>query len=309
MNRVYFLAPSESWIVDRFKEEWDRDNVDVSVQDPGVADVLWVCACWCWRRLPIELLKERKVLVTCHHYVPGKFNEQEFRTRDQVVTAYHVPNKHTYNFVRPLTQKHIEIIPYWANNKIWHKTDEKNELRQKHGIPTDGYIIGSAQRDTEGAGIPRLIFEPKLEKGPDLFADYVEKLMAQHRREPFHAYPSGPHVLLAGWRRQYLITRFKNSGVAFSYFELPSQEVLNELYQCLDLYAVTARQEGGPQSLIETGLLGIPVVSRDVGIASEVLPASAISNDVSLALPAVPNVERLKLPAGYEPYRRLIESL
>lgn len=310
---AYFHAPQENWIVDRFKQEWDNDNWDMSVLNPHAADVLWICADWCWRQLPIELLKERKVLVTCHHYVPSKFNEQEFRLRDQIVTAYHVPNKHTEAFIRPFTQRPIHVIPYWANQNIWKpSTEPRGALRKKHGLPEAGYLIGSFQRDTEGSDL----ISPKLEKGPDLFADFAEKAYRSWEQTvEIWGRSCGtninwhPHVVLAGWRRQYVISRLEKAKIPYSYIELPSQETTNELYQTLDLYPVTARQEGGPQSLIEAGLLGINVISRDVGIASEVLPASAINDDVSLATPAIPNIEHLKLPLGYERYRELIESL
>lgn len=69
------------------------------------------------------------------------------------------------------------------------------------------------------------------------------------------------------------------------------------------------RVEGGPQSLVECGLLDIPVVSRDIGIADIVLPRSAINDDVTLAKPSVPNVEKLKLPLCYSAFRTLIEEL
>lgn len=313
--KVYFHAPNEGWIVDRFKKEWDEDNNDISVSRPEDADVLWLCADWCWTQLlqhPQDVLHKKKVLVTVHHIVPDKFKQQqsiEFQMRDQIVTAYHVPNKHTYDFIRPLTNKPIHVVPYWANQKIWHKTDEKAELRKKHGIPEGGYVIGSFQRDTEGAGIPNGVFDPKLEKGPDLFADYVEGLEKQYKEQPFFGYPDGIHVLLAGWRRQYLIERFKASGVSFSYIEMPTQETLNELYQTLDLYPVTARQEGGPQSLLECGLLDVPVVSRNIGMASQVLRPIAIADNVADARSLVPDVSDLVLPHGYAPYRQLLESL
>ena len=136
--------------------------------------------------------------------------------------------------------------------------------------------------------------------GPDLLADALER-----------AFNDGVslHVVLAGWRRQYIIGRLERAGIPYTYFELPTQEVLNELYQTLDLYPVTARYEGGPQSLIECGLLGIRCVSRPVGIASDVLPLEAIGDKVELCTPAVPNVEALKLPAGYAPFRKLIEEV
>ena len=81
------------------------------------------------------------------------------------------------------------------------------------------------------------------------------------------------------------------------------------MYQCLDEYAVTARHEGGPQALIECGLLGVPTVSTPVGIAEQVLPPSAIANNVFDASPSVPDVEDWKLPGGFQQYRELLQSL
>ncbi len=311
--KVYFHAPNENWIVDRFKKEWDEDNSDISVSKPEDADVLWICADWCWAQLEnVMKAKPRKILVTCHHYVPEKFDLSDFQARDAYVTAYHVPNQHTYDFIRPLTKKRIEIIPYWANQKIWHKTGDQIEFRKKHGIPENAYVVGSFQRDTEGAGISYGEFLPKWEKGPDLFADYVEDLCYWYDKEPFFGYPDGIHVLLAGWRRQYLIARFEVTRVPFTYIEMPSQETLNELYQTLNLYPITARYEGGPQALIEAGLLDIPVVSRRVGMAEHVLKEIALESEneeLSAARPLIPDVSDLVLPSGYEPYRKLLASL
>lgn len=299
MKKVFVLAPKEDWIVDRFVKEWTEDNRDVTVDDPKHCDVVWLLADWCWTRVPVGYLATKKVLVTVHHVVPDKFQtkeRQEFLLRDRYVAAYHVPNKHTETFVRALTDKPVHVIPYWANQHIWRPTGTKEALRKKHGLPEDGFLVGSFQRDTEGKDLS----SPKLEKGPDLLADNLIKLNGVAR---------GVHVVLAGWRRQYLIGRLQQAGVRYSYFELPSQEVVNELYQALSMYTVSARYEGGPQALIECGLLGVPCISRDVGMASQVLPPRAVNDDLWLARPMVPDVERLKLPAGYQPYRDLIEAL
>lgn len=298
MKKVFILAPSESWIVDRFVKEWNEDNSDISTNDPNRADVIWLMADWCWERIPYVLLKTRKVITTIHHIVPEKFSAQalrEFAARDEVTTAYHVPNEYTQAFISKLTTKPIHVINYWANQKIWRRTHDKALLRKKHGLPESAFIIGSFQRDTEGSDLK----SPKLEKGPDLLADFIQQLSKEAEL----------HVLLAGWRRQYIISRLEEMSVKFTYLERPSQEVLNELYQTIDLYPVTARQEGGPQSLIECGLHGINVISRPIGIANMVLKSESINLDVSLATPSVPNVEGLRLPHGYEPYRKLIQSL
>jgi hypothetical protein len=298
MKSVYVLAPGEDWIVDRFVKEWNQDNFDISVARPEQADIIWLMSDWCWNRIPGHLLFDKKVITTIHHIVPEKFSKQEqnnFALRDTFTDVYHVPNEHTKAFIEPLTSKPIYVINYWANNNIWKPTSTREAIRNKYDIMRTEYIVGSFQRDTEGSDLK----SPKLEKGPDLLADFLETLNKKR----------GIHVMLAGWRRQYIIERLNKADIGYTYIERPSQEIVNELYQTLDLYPVTARQEGGPQSLIECGLLGVNVVSRDIGIARQILPSSAINDDVSLAIPAIPNVDNLKLPMGYEPYRKLIESL
>lgn len=302
--KVFTLAPQENWIVDRFASEWNADNADIATSDPREADVIWLFADWAWSHLSFDLLRSRKVLTTIHHIVPDKFHgpqRYEFQARDELTNVYHVPNERTRDFVSTLTSKPIHVIPYWANQKIWRQTSNRDSLRMKHGIPLKGYVLGSFQRDTEGAGISHGQYLPKLEKGPDLLADYFEKV--------HHRVGNIMHVVLAGWRRQYLISRLKASNIPHSYFDLPSQETLNELYQTLDIYPVTARFEGGPQSLLECGLLGIPVVSTPVGMAEQVLPSEAINHDILKASPAVPNVRTMMLPQGYAPYRHLLETL
>ena len=308
-KKVFVLPAGENWIIDRFVKEFREDNPDINVIDPVQADVIWIFADFCWSQVPTGFLASKKVLTTIHHIVPEKFGPrelQEFKLRDQFTTAYHVPNPITETFIRPLTTKPIHVINYWANQNIWKISPEQpSELRKKHGLPPiltekgGTYLIGSFQRDTEGKDL----ISPKLEKGPDLLADAI----ITYRDRCATHFPV--EVVLAGWRRQYLMKRLDDAGVKYYYFDRPEQPVLNELYQCLDLYPVTARHEGGPQSLIECGLLLIPAVSRDVGIARQVLPSDAINDNVTLARPARPYVMPLMLPQGYEPYRKLIESL
>jgi len=301
--KAFVLAPNEDWIVDRFVKEWYVDNSDISTKNIQEADVIWLMADWCFNQVPLALLQKKKVLTTVHHIVPEKFNINEFNMKDSFTDAYHVPNEITARQVSFHTKKPVHVIPYWANQRIFKiDSQSKQDLRAKHNLPLDSFLIGSFQRDTEGHDLK----SPKLEKGPDLLADFAIKKHVEWKQ---HNGPHEPHVVLGGWRRQYVINRLTAAGVPFTYFEKPAHDIINELYQTLDLYPVTSRCEGGPQSLIECGLLGMPVVSRRVGMASAVLPASAISDDVSIATPAIPNVHNLKLPMGYEFYRKLLVSL
>ncbi|NBP00900.1 MAG: hypothetical protein EBU90_12345 [Proteobacteria bacterium] len=299
MNKVYVLPPKENWIIDRFTKEWYEDNSDISVFDCRQADVIWLFSDWCWRNLPIQFLKTKKVVTTIHHIVPEKFGIDQindFKERDSITHIYHTPSIHTKKFIESYTNKPIKVIPYWANQKIWKKTGTKEEFRKKYNIPLDATVIGSFQRDTEGSDLK----SPKLEKGPDLLAEYLTKLKETS--------PS-IHVVLSGWRRQYIISKLNDLSIPFTYIELPSQEIVNELYQTLDLYPVTSRYEGGPQSLIECGLLDVSMISRSMGMAEAVLPSSAIHDDVIKAIPAIPNVKEILLPFGYKAYRDLFNQL
>jgi len=46
---------------------------------------------------------------------------------------------------------------------------------------------------------------------------------------------------------------------------------MHTLYQALDLYIVTSRQEGGPKAILESMASGIPIVSTRVGQAADII--------------------------------------
>jgi glycosyltransferase involved in cell wall biosynthesis len=258
---------------------------------------------WCWRNIDARLLSQRHVITTVHHIVPDKFGSTEmieFAARDQITTAYHVPSRKTADQIRPLTQKPIHVIPFWINQNIWYHISDKSTLRKKFAFDQKQFLLGSFQRDTEGKDL----ITPKLEKGPDILCDIVHK---------YHKiYGESLNVILAGWRRQYVINRFQSMNVRFSYFEKIDLFSLNELYNCLNLYVVSSRFEGGPQAIVECGITKTPVISTDVGLASDFLHKSSIfePDQSYLAIPDIAHayeaVRPLSLPNGMLPFRRLL---
>jgi glycosyltransferase involved in cell wall biosynthesis len=159
-----------------------------------------------------------------------------------------------------LTNKKIEVISYWLNDSLWKPLNKKESL-EKLNLSEGKYYIGSFQRDTEGSDLKT----PKLEKGPDLFCDYVIK----HKRD-------NTHVLLGGWRRQYVESRLNKAKIPYTLFEKTSLETIKLLYNCLDLYVVSSRYEGGPQAIIEAAAMKIPIISTNVGIANNILSKNCI---------------------------------
>ena len=124
-------------------------------------------------------------------------------------------------------------------------------------------------------------------------------------------------VVLAGWRRQYVINRLKEAKIKYHYFEWASFELLNKLYNCLDLYVVSSRYEGGPQAIVECALTKTPILSTNVGIADLILDKESIydfNHIVNLkAKPnvdvAYKNVQKYKMPDGFKPFNDRFSNL
>ena len=121
------------------------------------------------------------------------------------------------------------------------------------------------------------------------------------------------HVVLAGKKREFLVNKFMEYNISFTYYEMVSQKKLNELYNILNLYIVSSRVEGGPQAIMECAITKTPIISTDVGIASEILSPKSIfnMNNFKNANPdteyAYRNSLRFTIPEGFKEYRELLE--
>jgi len=262
---VFILKANENWIVDRIGKEFYENSQHTASFDNLNCDLIWILAPWCWRQIPPHILKHKKVVCTIHHEVPEKFDEnrkKNFLLRDQFIDHYHVPCKQTHDFVRQHTGKPITTIGYWINNKFW-ETHDKLEARKKLELQSDKFIVGSFQRDTEGSDLKT----PKLEKGPDQLCEHLRLLKEKYKNL---------HVLLGSWRRQYIINRLNNMNIEYTYKEMPSLETINLMYSACDLYIVPSRYEGGPQALLESSYLKVPIISTNVGMSKQILSNNCI---------------------------------
>jgi glycosyltransferase involved in cell wall biosynthesis len=269
---TFILAANENWICDRFATEWINHNPSLVTDDITESDTIWLLAGWRWRLIPSNILSSKRVIATIHHIVPNKFNQElknDFNDRDQYIDLYHVPCQKTKTQLKSLTNKPIWVQPFWVNPNLWFEMpqSEKIEIRKQLQLNKSHFLIGSFQRDTEGYDL----ISPKLEKGPDLFCDAVEQLRDYHSK-----FGKEVRVLLAGWRRQYVMKRLDDIKVKYYYFELPSFDVINKFYNALDLYIVAARYEGGPQAVVECAATKCPIISTDVGLAADILNKSSI---------------------------------
>ena len=303
--KIYINSAKENWVVDRFIDEWNKFNFKQSKNFRFGDKIVWLIAPWTWRKIPKKYLIKNKVVCTIHHIDEDKFksNEEiEFIDRDKFVDYYHVISSKTFDQVIKLTDKPVHKIPFWVNQNLWFEIKNKEQLRQKYSVDLNSYLVGSFQRDTEGHDL----VSPKLSKGPDRFLEIAEYLNTKNENL---------QIILTGKRRNYILDELSRREISYKYFEMTSFQNLNELYNILDLYIVSSRYEGGPQSILETAMTRTPIISTDVGIASEILDKKSIFN-MNNYKDAVPNTDisyqnakRYLIPDGFKEFNKLFSEI
>ena len=104
----------------------------------------------------------------------------------------------------------------------------------------------------------------------------------------------------------------EKNNIEYRYYGNLSFDKINELYNMLDLYIVSARYEGGPQSIIECALTRTPIISTKVGLAPEILDEASLYDEVDYenAIPntelAYENVKKLMIPAGFDGFKKFL---
>jgi len=270
---------SQGWAIDEDLKLTRQALEDVvTFTDLKQCDVVHLA--W-WRKLrelPEDLLIGRRVL--CHNQNhPFRYMEQiGFRRTLDMVGCTIVRARQSQKRLKSIGIK-SEYIPYSVDSKIFRPLSSNDtdlcEIQDKWHIPKDRYLIGNFHRDTEGTDAAL----PKIQKGPDVFAEIVHALVNQ----------SAPiHVLLAGPRRSWLRKRLKELGVPFTFVGDASQvgdslnrnilprSTLNLLYNLLDLCLVSSRWEEGPHSIMEAAASHCKVISTKVGLAPDILRPECI---------------------------------
>lgn len=284
---------NEKWICDELKKEFtEYFGEEIITIDPKLADIIWYLAPWNYGYTPngiireewLKLLEKKKVVFTMHHIDEEKYAKGEldntFKFMKKYGTKWHAICSKTFDFLKlfgteiPIVKKYL-----WVDREIFFKIEDKISLRKKWGL--SGYVVGSFQKDTEGK-----TNEPKMSKGPDIFVNIMEDMKKDH---------PDLLVILSGIRRTYIISELEKRGIEYKYYEMIGLKELNELYNCLDLYVVSSRVEGGPRSIVEAGITKTAIISTDVGIANDLMPRESIY-DVNFWQSyknAQPNIEEL----------------
>jgi glycosyltransferase involved in cell wall biosynthesis len=272
-NYIYIISENcvlennQKWIIDVFAKEFIEYSGLHFTQDMKSADIVWVIGYELDEVKKINSLPKKPFVITTIHHIDWSNSEpmiEMIKILDTVTDRYHVICDKVETGLGTLTKKPIVKANFWINENNFYKIEAKEELRKKWNLGNDKYIVGSFQRDTKGKDKCIL---PKMSKGPDILLKIVRNMK---RKRPNIV------VLLTGRKRNYIISELERASIKYVYHEMVSVSDLNELYNCLDLYIVSSRVEGGPRSIMECGLSKTPIISTDVGIASLIMNPDGI---------------------------------
>jgi len=293
-NRLIYITEANDWSID-----WDGRQITAALNGLGLIKSRTAVSaaflknkivhfgsinCFFNRRgEPLKIHSSDKKVLTWFHVSPADSRIKIIPYLNEQVDLIHTSCQATRAELvkNGLNDRKIIVIPLGVNLKIFKKAEpEKREIFLKRlGLPKDKIIIGSFQKDGNGWGEG---LKPKLIKGPDVFCDVLEKLAAK--------YPV--HVLLTGPARGYVKARLAKAGIGYTHKYLKNYQGIADYYNCLDLYLICSRVEGGPKALWESWATGVPVVSTKMG-----MPADFIVNGQNGLLVEVGDVDGLAAAA------------
>jgi glycosyltransferase involved in cell wall biosynthesis len=155
--------------------------------------------------------------------------------------------------IETATRRPVHVVPYSVNTDVFHPSSRRDALRAAQGIsPTDFVLgfVGKASADHLGR------------KGLRLFGEVVD---AAHSRWTDVA------VALVGPGWDVLATELRTRGVKVVRSEFNSCDETASAYPTLDALIVTAREEGGPCTVLEGMAAGVPVISSAVGLVPDLI--------------------------------------
>ena len=213
-------------------------------------------------------LRRTPIVASFHHLAQAK--EAGYISTltfiDRITDVIHFFSGVNLEANRKYFRKPMILLPYWIDPQRFfpESAEGRTRAREAFGIPLDRITVGSFQRDTESDG--RM---PKLEKGPDLFCEIIERL------DPLKFL-----AVLAGPRRDFIERRLSARGIPYISLGKVPFERMNDLYACIDYYLVTSRCEGGPQAILEAMAARVPILSTRVGVSDLLSDRVIMDGDV-----------------------------
>lgn len=241
-----------------------------------------------WRavaRIP-EKIRRQKHIVTCFADDPRiVFREPEVLKVMPYISAWICEYRESLDLVNSWGLPAFQI-PSVVDLSVFRPSDDKTRLqknfKEKYGIADNAYLIGNFHRDSDGNDLTM----PKRQKGADVFLEIVSHL--KHKALPIH-------VVIAGPRRHWLRKNLHERNIPFTYvgevikdddrdINTFTHDKIRDLNYVLDLYLITSRWEGAPNSVLEAAATKTKVISTRVGQAPDILMTHQIYDEIHRAV-------------------------
>ncbi len=273
---IQFVSEDANWAIktvgENMKRELDIINpckFEINTKPSKIINkIVHFGSQYMWLNWGEHMSKDNYFISTFFHGKPSDSDEAKIHCDQflksvprlsKVITSSSIVENRLYDW--GVTSDKIIKIPLGVNTKIFvpSSKSKKYKIRNLLGIPKHIILIGSFQKDGIGWGEG---LKPKLIKGPDIFIKTLKIL--RDKGLPIHA-------LLTGPSRGYVKQELKKNNIPFYHHYVHNIDELVPLYQALDIYLITSREEGGPMGLIESMSCGIPVVTTRVGMSQDVI--------------------------------------
>lgn len=160
-----------------------------------------------------------------------------------------------------LAPEKVHLIPIGIDVEAFGLRDAEMRAaaRRALDVPDSAFVVGSFQKDGVGWGDG---LEPKLIKGPDVLLETAERLRERVPELTF---------LLTGPSRGYVKAGLERLGIPYRHVLLPDVDAVAQAYEAIDVCLVTSRDEGGPRAVLEAMATGVPLVTTNVGQATDLV--------------------------------------
>jgi len=290
-SRVYIVGDNADWVIDEEVKSLKKISETLGYRTKVVKKMYWnvsqiVHYSSQFSLLDSNIYKSRnRISIDYFHGKPEhgesykKCFEMITKHKDEIFKVRVSHNAMKEALLKTgIEQDKIVVIPIGLDINLFpiQTIESKRISRQKLNIDQGALVIGSFQKDGVGWGEGN---EPKLIKGPDIFLKVVEKLKKD--------FPN-LHVLLSGPSRGYVKNGLDELGVPYTHKLLKEYKDVSNLYDALDYYLITSREEGGPKACLEAMSKGIPLITTMVGQCRDL-----VSNDQNAIMTDIEDVQGL----------------
>lgn len=264
---IYFLSDNAGWAADRTTNsiikmmEDSNMNCEKTINHPKKQFVFYGDQ---YSLFSKNIFKNDNIISFDYEHGLPKYSKSNdlllnlvIENQDKI-SLIRVTNSFFKNFLikSGIKKEKIFQIPLTVND-IFQKYDEdkRRSFKDEFNIPQNKFIIGSFHKDGDGFGKG---MNPKFIKGPDIFLKTLGILKNKI---------DNLFVLLTAPARGFIKKGLDDLDIEYKHFENVKFDQIPKLYNCLDTYLISSRDEGGPTGMFEAMSCGVPIVTTKVGHA------------------------------------------